>query len=286
MNIPYYLGVLAAAFGNWSGSLRGTANNIRGVPILGPYLAGAYDFAASMMADAFSGTVRVQQESIAIVVAIQNFTSQLAALNPLRNWSNQLTNFISNPLATLTGWLQSLVPLFNYLRSDQAGWIRAFIGGVAWHIPQWLSDPGGWVRDRLTAAYGHVSQFLTDPLGWLRARLAALAGHVTQFLNDPTGFVRFYFTNLAPNLTSFLNDPGGWVRDRFLSATGLTMSFFADPFAWLRDKLFFYYPALRDLLTAPAAFVAGKFVDGIETTIETYKARLLRVFEHALSSLF
>ena len=286
MNIAYWLAQLAYQFGSWAQSLYGTANSISGVPILGPYLSGAFRFAGDRMVQAFSATVQMQFEAIRLVVAIQEAQNFLSNLNPIRWWAQQLANFISNPLGTLPGWLGSLIPLFNYLRYDQAGWMRAFIGGLAWHVPQWLSDPAGWVRDRLFGLYGELRSIATDPLGWLRGKFPLISTYLNQIVNDPLGFVRDRLTFLVPGWSTFASDPGGWIANYLSSKYGLAVAFFADPASWVWSKLTFRFPDLGSLVAAPGAFVVEKTLAGLENALDTYKARLVKIADRALSSLF
>ena len=285
-NLVLWLGRLAAVFGSWTGSLRGTANGIRGVPILGPYLAGAYDFAADRMADAFVYTVQTQFSAAQLVGNVQNTINTLLSFDPIRPWVTSLRNFIQDPAGSVVGWIGQRVGHWTQFWSDPVGWVWTRLTGLGATINQWRFDPAGWVRDRLTGLASHVSQFLSDPTGWLRGRLPLLAAHITQFLSDPLGWVKARILLLIPSATSFLNDPGGWVRDRLISATGLTVAFFSDPFGWVRDRIFAAYPDLRTITLDPKFFIVDKFVEGLETLLEAYKTRLLKVFERAVSSLF
>lgn len=286
MNIAYWLGRLAAQFGSWAQSLYGTANSIAGVPILGPYLSAAFRFGGDRMVDAFSATVQVQQEAVTLTIRVQQAINDLSALLPIRYYTDQLRNFITNPTGYVNTWLQSLVPLWNYLRYDQAGWIRNFIGGLAWHVPQWLGDPSGWVRDRITQWSGELRVIATDPLGWLRGKFPSISQYLNQVVNDPTGFVRDRLASLLPGAAAFFASPALWIVERLAAQYGLGASFFADPAGWVREKLFVSYPDLKTLLAQPAVFVVDKFVSGLENLIETYKARLVKLAERAISSLF
>jgi hypothetical protein len=286
VNIVFWLGRLASQFGMWASSLDGVGNSIANVPILGPYLSGAFRFGGDRMRQAFSDTVQVQFQASEIVIRLSVLLSDLLAFAPIRSYVNSLLAFIQDPGGAVLNYIAGRVYHWTQFWSDPVGWLRTRLQSLGGTVSQWLNDPAGWVRDRLTTAYGHVSQLLTDPTGWLRARVFALAGHVSQFLNDPFGFVRGYFLALAPDLQLFLTFPAGWVRDRLMAATGLTLAFLSDPFGFVRDRLFLLYPALNTFLVAPGAFVVNAFMDGVETTLDVYKARLLKVAERVLASVF
>jgi len=286
MSIAYWLARLASQFGSWAGSLYGTANNIQNVPILGPYLAGAFRFAGDRMRDAFSDTVQVQFAANDIINRLISAANALFAFEPLRHIANTVRDFFYDPAGRIVNYIGGRIGHWSQFVYDPIGWVRTRLQSLGGTVSQWLNDPAGWVRDRLAGAYAHVSQFLTDPAGWMRARVIALAGHVATFLTAPAQFVRDQFTALLPFASTFFSNPAGWVRDRLVTATGLTSSFFADPFGWVRDRLFVTYPALRDLLTLPAVTITRYVVDGLEDALETYKARLLKIAERAISSLF
>jgi hypothetical protein len=286
VNIAFWLGRLASQFGQWAGRMDGIANQIGGVPILGPYLSGGFRGLASYMRQAFSDTVQVQFAANDIVNKITQAANALLNFEVIRYIVTTIRDFFNDPAGRILSYIAGRVSYWSQFTSDPVGWVRTRLQSLGGTVSQWLNDPAGWVRDRLTGLYGHVSQFLTDPAGWLRARVIALAGHVATFLTAPAQFVRDQFMALLPFASSFFGDPAGWVRDRLVAATGLTLSFFADPFGWVRDRLFGTYPALRDLLTFPAVTITRYVVDGLEDAIEAYKARLLKVAERAISSLF
>lgn len=149
-----------------------------------------------------------------------------------------------------------------------------------------IRDFGYAVGQALRARFPALYNFSIDPVSYVLEIIYRYTGLSFNFVHNPAATITSIVLSSIGDLRNLITNPYAYIIGKLTQGNPRLYYLFLDPLTWLRQEIGNLSPALRQFLDDPAAYVLDAVVSGLERLLDRYGARIAKVAEKLINSMF
>lgn len=239
--LPAYTAIWHIGWNLWfvKDSIRGRANAIRDVWLIGVHFASFLDYLADRVED----------------VANLCFDTDTIIRNVMA-WVTGISEGY-----TFQDILDSLSWVYYDIRHHPVDWVRDRFTDISGSLALLVWNPWAWLWDRFAELRGWFPGFLDNPIQWVVDRVYEHTWWFWAFLNDPSNAVITFISWWYWWILDFLNNPRQFVIDRVKEHVWWFGELLDNPVSWVLDRLYNIHWDLGDFSENPYAWFRQRILD-------------------------